>query len=63
MFIPTISKKVANELFTKKSFHIKKGKHLYKGTLLYESRHHYYFVKDNTNRTIKFKKEEVDETY
>ena len=63
MFVPSVTKKVANDLFTKKNFHIKKGKHLYKGTLLYESRNHYYFLKDDTNRTIKFKKAEVEETY
>ena len=63
MFIPSVVDDVSHELFIKKSFHIKKGKHLYKGTLLYEGQDHYYFVKDDTNRTITFKKEEVDETY
>ena len=57
------SQNVAEKMFVKNPFYIKKKPFTYKGKLLYEGRHHYYLFSDENNRTITFKKDEVDEAY
>lgn len=63
MFIPSISLKVSTKLFAKESFHIVKKPWTYSGVLLYEGRDTYYLLNDENQKTMTFKKEEIDETY
>jgi len=63
MLLPKFSHDVAYKMFAKKPFHIKVKRWTYKGILLYEGREHYYLLSDDNNRTMTFKKDEIDEAY
>lgn len=63
MFVSTIGHDVSKKLFAKENFHISKAPWTYSGILLYEGRYHYYLLNDENNRTITFKKDEIDEAY
>ena len=63
MFVPSIAYSVAEDMFLKKPFYIKVKPWTYKGSLLYEGRDYYYLLSSESNRTITFKKDEIDEAY
>lgn len=54
---------IGHKLFAKEKFHIKMKPWTYTGTLLYEGRDHYYLFNEENNRTITFRKEDIDEAY
>lgn len=63
MFSSSFAHSVASKMFSKDPFYIKVRPWTYKGVLLYEGRNHYYLLNNENNRTMTFKKEEVDEAY
>lgn len=63
MLSPSIAHKVVFKMFSKEPFHIKVKTWTYKGVLVYEGRENYYLYKKETNRTLTFKKDEIDEAY
>ena len=63
MLIPSIGMYVGEKVYATDIFHIKHGNFVYKGVLQYESVNFYYLLDEDANRTIKFLKGEVIETY
>jgi len=63
MLFPSISYKVASGMFLKDPFYIKVKPWTYNGVLLYEGRENYYLFNKENNRTMTFKKDEIDEAY
>ena len=63
MFVPTLSHDIAKSMLSKEPFHIVKKPWTYKGILLYEGRYNYYLLDEETQKTITFTKDEIDEAY
>ena len=63
MLSPSLAHHVASDMFLKDPFYIKVKPWTYKGVLLYEGRDNYYLFNKENNRTMTFKKDEIDEAY
>lgn len=63
LFVPSVAKDIAHDMFAKENYHIKKEPYTYSGLLLYEGRKNLYLFGDESQRTMIFQKDTIDEAY